>query len=119
MLYNIFLPKQPISPPKTPSKHYLFSPLSTSFGAKKSKIHAFFADIGKFSVKNLHLGGLVGYLSDACRVLPNLVILSTLLLDEYAIMAQTENIYYNFLFLTSSSNSINSSSSSLSALFIA
>ena len=51
MLYNIFLPKQPISPPKTPSKPYLFSPLSASFVAKKSKIHAFFADIGKFLSK--------------------------------------------------------------------
>ena len=29
---------------------------------------------------------LVGYLSDTCRVLPSLVVLSSLLLDEYVIM---------------------------------
>ena len=54
MLYNIFSSKPPISPPKTPSKPYLFSPLSASFVAKKSKIHAFFADTGKFLPKNLY-----------------------------------------------------------------
>jgi hypothetical protein len=53
MLYNIFSSKLPISTPKTPSKHYHFSPLSASFGAKKSKIHAFFAYTGKFLPKNL------------------------------------------------------------------
>lgn len=127
MLYNIFSSKPPISPLKTPSKPYLFSSLSASFVAKKSKIHAFFADTGKFLIINLHLwgayrvlvGSCSGTCSGTCSGITNLVVLSTLLLDEYAIMEQTENTYYNFLFLTSSSKSINSSSSSLSALFIA
>lgn len=43
MLYNIFSSKPPISPPKTPSKPYLFNPLSASFGVKSlfysEKIH--------------------------------------------------------------------------------
>jgi hypothetical protein len=53
MLYNIFSSKPPISTQKTPSKPYLFSPLSTSFGAKIIKNLVFFADTGKFLSKNL------------------------------------------------------------------
>ena len=43
MLYNIFLSKPPISTLKTPSKPYLFNPLSASFSVKSlfysEKIH--------------------------------------------------------------------------------
>ena len=67
MLYNIFSHKPPISPPKTPSKPYLFSPLSASFVAKKSKIHAFFADNGKFYQKSTLVRYLSGYLSGCCK----------------------------------------------------
>lgn len=105
--------------PFRPLKHHLNTIFSVLYlqvlAQKRAKSMLFCRYRQVFGQKSTLRGGL----SDTCRVLPNLVILSTLLLDEYAIMAQTENIYYNFLFLTSSSNSINSSSSSLSALFIA
>ena len=41
MLYNIFSSKPPISPQKTPSKPYLFNPLSAYFGANSTKFYVF------------------------------------------------------------------------------
>ena len=105
--------------PFHPQKHHLnpiFSvPYRQVLSQKRAKSMLFLPITASF-IKNLHLSGTC---PGTCPGVANLVVLSTLLLDKYAIMEQTENTYYNFLFLTSSSKSINSSSSSLSALFIA
>ena len=64
MLYNIFLSKPPISTLKTPSKPYLFNPLSASFSVKKSKIHAFFCRYRQvFSTKTYNTIFILQYLT--------------------------------------------------------
>ena len=101
--------------PFLPQKHHLnpiFSaPYRQVLSQKRAKSTLFCRYRQVLSPKST----LVGYLWGTCGVLRNLAEISILLLDEYT----NYSLLYNFLFRTSPSNSLNSSSSSLSAWFIA